>query len=130
MVNHSGPVFTDDSANTSLTLWEWGDRNFSAYPDRSARDLDCRDLEAFLKLPRKKSDCSFRALVEFQDHYFDVAQSTFCVWRDRYRDFRDDGLKSRRSSLHNHPNKTADEVVEKILQLRRTYQVGPIRIAW
>jgi hypothetical protein len=31
---------------------------------------------------------------------------------------------------HNHPNKTPDEVVEKILHLRRTYHMGPIRIVW
>jgi transposase InsO family protein len=31
---------------------------------------------------------------------------------------------------HNHPNKTPEEVVEKILHLRRTYHMGPIRIVW
>jgi transposase-like protein len=36
------------------------DRNFSAYPVRSARDLACHDLDAFLWLPRRKSECSFR----------------------------------------------------------------------
>ncbi len=37
------------------------DRNFSAYPVRSARDLACRDVDAILWLPRRKSKCSFRA---------------------------------------------------------------------
>jgi hypothetical protein len=31
---------------------------------------------------------------------------------------------------HKHPNKTPDEMVEKILHLRRTYHMGPIRIVW
>lgn len=31
---------------------------------------------------------------------------------------------------HNHPNKTPEEVVAKILHLRRTYHMGPIRIVW
>ena len=62
--------------------------------------------------------------------YFGVARSTFYLWRDRYREFGDEGLKSRRCCPHNHPNKTPDEVVEKILHLRRTYHMGPIRITW
>ena len=62
--------------------------------------------------------------------YFGVARSTFYVWRDRYRQLGDEGLKSRRCCPHNHPAKTPDEVVEKILYLRRTYCMGPLRIAW
>jgi len=62
--------------------------------------------------------------------YFGVARSTFYLWRDRYRELGDEGLRSRRCGPHNHPNKTPDEVVEKILHLRRTYHMGPIRIVW
>ena len=62
---------------------------------------------------------------------FGIARSTFYLWRDRHRDSGDEGLKSRRRGCHhNHPNKTSDEVVEKILYLRRTYHMGPIRIVW
>ena len=62
---------------------------------------------------------------------FGIARSTFYLWRDRYRESGDEGLKSRRRGCHhNHPNKTPDEVVEKILHLRRTYPMGPIRIVW
>ncbi len=43
--------------------------------------------------------------------YFGVARSSFYVWRDRYRELGDEGLKSRRCCPHNHPNKTPDEVV-------------------
>ncbi len=62
--------------------------------------------------------------------YFGVARCSFYEWRDRYRELGDEGLKSRKCCPHNHPNKTPDEVVEKILHLRRTYHMGPIRIAW
>ncbi len=62
---------------------------------------------------------------------FGIARSTFYLWRDRYRESGDEGLKSRRFGCHhNHPNKTPEEVVEKILYLRRTYHMGPIRIVW
>ena len=62
--------------------------------------------------------------------YFGVARSTFYLWRDRYRELGEEGLRSRRCGPHNHPHKTPDEVVEKILHLRRTYHMGPIRIVW
>ncbi|MEE8159123.1 MAG: helix-turn-helix domain-containing protein, partial [Dehalococcoidia bacterium] len=34
--------------------------------------------------------------------YFGVARSTFYLWRDRYREFGDEGLRSRRCGSHNH----------------------------
>ena len=62
---------------------------------------------------------------------FGIARSTYYLWRDRYRESGEEGLKSRRFGCHhNHPNKTPEEVVEKILYLRRTYHMGPIRIVW
>ena len=62
--------------------------------------------------------------------YFGVARSTFYLWRARYRELGDEGLKSRRCCAHDHPNKTPDGVVDKILHLRRTYHMGPMRIVW
>ena len=62
--------------------------------------------------------------------YFGVARSTFYLRRDRYRELGEEGLRSCRCGPHNHPNKTPDEVVEKILHLRGTYHMGPIRIVW
>jgi transposase len=62
--------------------------------------------------------------------YFGVGRSTFYLWRARYREFGDEGLMSRRRAPHNHPNKTSEEVVERILYLRRTYHMGPQRIVW
>ena len=45
---------------------------------------------------------------------FGIARSTFYLWRDRYRELGEAGLARRRRCSHNHPNKTPDEVVEKI----------------
>jgi hypothetical protein len=36
----------------------------------------------------------------------------------------------RRGVAHNHPNKTPAQIVEKVLHLRRTYHMGPLRIVW
>jgi hypothetical protein len=52
------------------------------------------------------------------------------LWRDRYRELGEAGLARRKCDFHNHPKKTPDEVIEKILYLRRTYHMGPIRIVW
>jgi transposase-like protein len=62
--------------------------------------------------------------------YYGVARSTFYLWRTRYRQLGDEGLMHRRCVAHNHPNKTPPEVVGKILHLRRTYHLGPLRIVW
>ena len=69
--------------------------------------------------------------INITHRHFGTARSTFYLWRDRHRKSGDEGLKSRRRGCHhNHPNKTSAEVVEKILYLRRTYHMGPIRIVW
>ena len=47
--------------------------------------------------------------------YFGVARSTFYVWRDRYRQLGDEGLKSRRCRPHNHPAKTPDEFFDSVI---------------
>ena len=52
---------------------------------------------------------------------FGIARSTFYLWRDRYRELGEAGLARQRRCSHNHPKKTPDEGVEKILHLRRTY---------
>jgi len=63
--------------------------------------------------------------------HFGIARSTFYLWRDRYHESGDEGLTSRRRGCpHNYPNKIPADVVEKILHLRRTYHMGPIRIVW
>ncbi|MCP4907937.1 MAG: transposase [bacterium] len=54
--------------------------------------------------------------------YFGVARSTFYLWRERYRESGDEGLRSRRCGPHNHPNKTPDDVVEKF-----PFRIRPIR---
>lgn len=62
--------------------------------------------------------------------YFGVARSTFYLWRNRYRELGEKGLANRRRCPHSHPNKRPEEVVEKILHLRRAYHMGPLRIVW
>jgi transposase InsO family protein len=89
--------------------------------------------------PKQREIQRKRRLIEYAEQignvrkacrYYGVARSTFYLWRARYREFGDKGLMHRRCVAHNHPNKTPAEVVEKILHLRRTYHMGPLRSVW
>ena len=61
---------------------------------------------------------------------FGVSRSTFYLWRRAYQAQGDVRLIKKKPSPHQMPNQTPPEVVEKVLHLRRTYPLGPIRIVW
>jgi len=62
--------------------------------------------------------------------YFGIGRSSFYRWRDAYHRNGVAGLVNARPIARNHPNRTPDEVIEKVLHLRRKYHLGPIRIVW
>jgi transposase InsO family protein len=62
--------------------------------------------------------------------YFGIGRASFYRWRQAYADRGEAGLANARSVPHSHPNKTAPEIVEKVIHLRRKYHLGPIRIVW
>jgi hypothetical protein len=62
--------------------------------------------------------------------YFGIPRSLFYVWRNTYREFGDEGLKRKKPIPKTHPNQTPDEIVEKILYLRRKYHLGHTQIMW
>jgi transposase InsO family protein len=62
--------------------------------------------------------------------YFGIARSTFYVWRDAYREHGDAGLVRKKPIARHHPNTTPQELVDKILHIRRAYHMGPQRIVW
>ena len=62
--------------------------------------------------------------------YFGVSRSNFYLWKARYEEFGDEGLIRRRPNIERYPRQTSEDVVEKILHLRRTYHMGPQRIVW
>src|SRR4051794_39852199 len=51
-------------------------------------------------------------------------------WRTAYRQHGLAGLENRKTAPKNPANRTAPEIVEKVLYLRKTYRLGPIRIVW
>ena len=62
--------------------------------------------------------------------YFGVPRSLFYVWRNAHREHGEEGLRRKKPIARSHPNQTPDEIVEKILYLRRKYHLGPTRIMW
>jgi transposase len=62
--------------------------------------------------------------------YFGIPRSLFYVWKDAYEREGEAGLVNKKPCAHAHPKATAPAIIEQILHLRRTYHLGPIRIAW
>jgi transposase InsO family protein len=61
---------------------------------------------------------------------FNVPRSTFYGWKQRYKKEGRSGLYRKKPIAKTHPRKTSPEVVDKILGLRREYQIGALRIAY
>lgn len=61
---------------------------------------------------------------------FDVARSTFYEWKKRYEAEGRTGLYRKKPIAHQHPRKTPQVVIDKILELRQLYQLGAIRIMY
>ncbi|MBC8485551.1 MAG: IS481 family transposase [Bacteroidetes bacterium] len=61
---------------------------------------------------------------------FNVPRSSFYRWKKSFDREGIEGLKRKKPIAYNHPRKLSQEVVIKILDLRKTYQLGSIRIKW
>ncbi len=62
--------------------------------------------------------------------FFGVGRSSFYRWRDLYIKQGEAGPINRPSIPKQHYNRTLIEIEEKVLQLRRKYHLGPMRIVW
>ena len=61
---------------------------------------------------------------------FEVPKSTFYLWKKAYEREGRAGLKRKKPVAHTHPKRIPPQVIEKVLQVRRSYQLGPERIKW
>ena len=61
---------------------------------------------------------------------FDVPSSSFYEWKRAYELNGTQGLARKKPIPKSHPRSASPEVVEKILHLRSTYNLGPERIMW
>ena len=60
--------------------------------------------------------------------YFGVARASFYRWKAAYGRHGEAG--NRKTAPKNPANRTAPEIVDKVLHLRQAYHLGPIRIVW
>lgn len=63
-------------------------------------------------------------------HAFEVPRSSFYQWKKAFDAEGKAGLARKKPVAHRHPRQLPPEVVEKILHLRSTYNLGPQRITW
>ena len=61
---------------------------------------------------------------------FDVSKSTFYLWKKAYDSQGRAGLRRKKPLAYPHPKRIPPQVFEKVLQIRRSYQLGPERIMW
>jgi len=61
---------------------------------------------------------------------FGISGRTFYNWKRKYESEGIEGLKRKKPIAYHHPKKLTQETVEKILELRETYQLGSKRVMW
>lgn len=61
---------------------------------------------------------------------YNISKSTFYLWKRKYLKEGKDGLIRKKPIARNHPNDTPNEVIDKVLELRKSYQLGSMRIKW
>jgi transposase len=61
---------------------------------------------------------------------FEIPRSTFYGWKNAFEKEGKVSLARKKPIARNHPRSLAQDVVDKILHLRRTYKLGPERITW
>lgn len=62
--------------------------------------------------------------------YFGISRETFYKWKRAYEKKGESGLINSKPCPENPKLRTPKDTEEKILHLRRTYHLGPLRIAW
>jgi transposase len=62
--------------------------------------------------------------------YFSIGRASFYRWKSAFEKHGESGLARKKPIPKNPKNRTPPEIVEKVLHLRKTYHLGPIRIVW
>ena len=61
---------------------------------------------------------------------FLTVPASFYRWKSLYKKDGEAGLVNKKPIPKNPTNRTPPDIVEKVLHLRQTYHLGPIRIVW
>jgi transposase InsO family protein len=88
---------------------------------------DGRELQRKLRILRHAEQSGHTSKT---CRYFGIGRASFYRWRAAYLRAGEAGLVNRKPIPKNNPNRTRPEIEEKVLHLRQTYHLGPIRIVW
>jgi len=92
-----------------------------------------KEVQEILKMRWK------RAMLEYAEgignvrkicREFNIHRSAFYKWKKTYEKEGFEGLRRKKPIPHSHPRKISQEVVNKVFDLRQTYQLGSKRITW
>jgi transposase len=61
---------------------------------------------------------------------FEIPRSSYYNWKKKYDEGGEGGLVRKKPIPHSFPKQLSQETIDKILELRQTYHLGPQRIAW
>ena len=61
---------------------------------------------------------------------FNVSRSTFYTWKEKYDKYGRAGLYRQKPVAHTHPKKTTPGIKRKILELRKDFKLGALRIMY
>lgn len=92
-----------------------------------------KEVEEYLRLQRKIVVLEYARVFGSNLEAYKacgIPKSTFYDWKKAYEEEGDDGLKYKKSNARSHPGRLSQEVVDKILELRRVYHLGSKRITW
>ena len=62
--------------------------------------------------------------------YFGIGRASFYRWKSAFEKHGEAALVRKKPIPKNPKNRTPPEIVEKVLHLRKTYHLGPMRIVW
>ena len=88
-------------------------------------NTDQREIQRKLRILRYAEETGHVAKT---CRYFGIGRTSFYRWRQSYEKYGEDGLINRPPIPKWHANRTPIEIEEKVLQLRRKYHLGPMRI--
>ncbi|MGV0970025.1 IS481 family transposase [Empedobacter sp. ULE_I136] len=62
--------------------------------------------------------------------FYGVKKSTFYKWKKAYEEHGEEGLLRKKPTPHTFPNQIKQEIVNKVLELRKEHKLGTWRIKW
>jgi len=61
---------------------------------------------------------------------FGIPRSSYYNWKKKFEEGGREGLIRKKPIPYSHPNQLSQDIVDKILELRKSYHLGPQRITW